>query len=79
MHHALLPEISLLNCREDKEIPNILKDFISIMLIASKLVTAHHWKAKEFPSIKPWFIKLWEYLIMDKISDRLLTVENLIY
>lgn len=40
--------------------------------MAKKLIATH----VNLPSISAWYSKIWDYVVMDKISDRILQAEN---
>lgn len=76
-HKVLLcPRILLLDLWPDSSIPISTRNLISLLFLAAKCVVARKWKNPRPPTIKDWYIKIWDLLIADKLSEGILSSEN---
>lgn len=71
------PILLLLNIWETDKPSPIALDLIVLLLAAAKSLITLHWKTTRIPSIKEWFIKLWDLFLQDKISVAILCADNL--
>lgn len=71
------PEILLLNIWRNNKPDHIMLDLIVLLLSAATSLITLHWKTTRVPSIRDWFIKLWDLFIQDKISVAILRADNL--
>lgn len=60
----------------DSHIPVSSINLISLLLLAAKCVGTRKWKQMGPPTIKDWYIKIWDLLIADKLSEGILLREQ---
>lgn len=70
------PAAILIHSWEDWGIPCISKQLISILISTAKSLIAAKWKSNDSPWLIHWYSKIWEYLAMDKIADRLAIADS---
>lgn len=52
---------------------------IALLFLAAKCVWAKLWKSTKVPSVKEWFVKVWDIVTADKLLEGILCNELLNY
>lgn len=73
------PEVILLDVWTKTQITGHTRDFLSLCFLVAKCIWAKYWKSNKIPTVRDWFVKLWDLAILDKLSEGILHSENPLY
>lgn len=70
------PELAILNYWGTSKLDNLRKDLVDELLCAARMLILSSWKVSRVPSIREWYLKIWDLFLQDKISTMLLNADN---
>lgn len=66
------PKVLLLDYWHNLSIPTSSKEMIALLFLAAKCVWAKLWKSTKVPSVKEWFVKVWDIVTANKLLEDIL-------
>ena len=68
----LNPEIALLSIFENVEYDKMIKELITNLLTAARLIIARQWKSKSEFQVDEWYNEIWNIAINDQLTCNLM-------
>lgn len=66
----------ILNIWPSSTLDKIRKELVEILLCAAQTLIASFWKTTKVPTLKDWYLKVWDFFLQDKVSIAILRADN---
>lgn len=68
------PEVILLDYWGESDTPVSTRELIALLIFAAKCELATVWELPKIPSIKEWYMNVWDLMVADKLSECILFI-----